>query len=130
MFDIRLALRVMRRQPGFTLVSITLIALAIGATTSIFSVVSTVVLEPLPSVKVPGASWRQLQVPVELGVAAGRAAFVRAHPRDEEAAFLQRQEVVGDVRERAARREQEAFPGRSSTRRYVLAVGLQLVPGC
>ena len=44
MFDIRLALRVMRRQPGFTLVSITLIALAIGATTSIFSVVSTVVL--------------------------------------------------------------------------------------
>jgi ABC-type antimicrobial peptide transport system permease subunit len=35
MFDIRLALRVMRRQPGFTLVSITLIALAIAATTSI-----------------------------------------------------------------------------------------------
>ena len=54
MFDIRLALRVMRRQPGFTLVSVTLIALAIAATTSIFSVVNSVVLEPLPSVKMDG----------------------------------------------------------------------------
>ena len=54
MFDIRLALRVMRRQPGFTLVSVTLIALAIAATTSIYSVVNSVVLEPLPSVKMDG----------------------------------------------------------------------------
>jgi putative ABC transport system permease protein len=52
--DIRLALRLMRRQPGFALVSITLIALAIAATTSIFSVVNSVVLKPLPSVKVDG----------------------------------------------------------------------------
>src|SRR5262245_14117808 len=36
MLDVRLALRLLRRQPAFTLLSITLIALAIASTTSLF----------------------------------------------------------------------------------------------
>ena len=52
--DIRLAVRLMFRQPGFTLLSITLIALAIAATTSLFSVVNDVILRPLPRVKMEG----------------------------------------------------------------------------
>jgi len=46
--DVRFALRMLRRAPAFTTVVIVTIALGIGATTAIFSVVDSVVLKPLP----------------------------------------------------------------------------------
>ena len=48
MEDIRYALRLLAKNPAFTLATVGTLALAIGATTAIYSVVQGVLLQPLP----------------------------------------------------------------------------------
>ena len=46
--DLRIGVRTLLRSPGFSLISILVMALCVGATTSLFTVVRSVLLRPLP----------------------------------------------------------------------------------
>jgi predicted permease len=47
LFDVRYALRQLRRQPSFTVVAVLILGLGIGANTAVFSVVDRLLFEPL-----------------------------------------------------------------------------------
>src|SRR3989441_6560036 len=56
MSDLRYAFRQLLKNPGFTTVAVLTLALGIGATTALFSVVFGVLISPYPYAK-PGEIW-------------------------------------------------------------------------
>ena len=65
--DLRYGVRILLKQPGFTLVAVITLALGIGANTAIFSLVNSVLLRPLPF-RDPDRLVRMIQSSPKLGL--------------------------------------------------------------
>ena len=65
--DIRYARRMLRSNPGFAAIAILILAVGIGATTAIFSVVNATLLRPLPFREPDRLMAVFLRMPVQYG---------------------------------------------------------------
>src|ERR1700724_3657971 len=64
--DVRFALRMLRRSPGFSILAVLCLTLGIGATTSVFSWIEGILLGPFPAV------GKQDRLAAIAGIARGR----------------------------------------------------------
>ena len=92
--DVRYATRSLRRSPGFAVVAVLTLALGIGATTAIYSVVDTILLQPLPFAGADGLVQIAENVPSSVP---GRQPFQRAVTYQEFLEWRSRSTTLADT---------------------------------
>ena len=71
--DVRYALRMMRRAPGFTLTAVVTLALVIGANTAVFTLANALLLKPLPLPDAERLALVRLEFSSPKGTSAGES---------------------------------------------------------
>jgi len=89
--DVRYAVRLIRKSPGFSAFVVTLLALGIGLNSAIFSLLDALLLRPLP-VRQPGELVRLVQVTPQLGARSNFTYHSYKALRERAASFL---DVIG-----------------------------------
>lgn len=128
--DVRYALRMLRKHPGFTLVAVLTLALGIGVNTAIFSVVHALLIKPLPY---PGADrlvmlWQDLR-------AQGGPADEWATPgnyadwREERQVFEHLAALTGWQATLTGLGDPEVVPGEQVSHEYLSVLGVAPVLG-
>ena len=123
--DIRYGLRILLKQPGFTLVAVITLALGIGANTAIFSLVNSILLRPLPF-REPDRLVRMLQASPKLGLSSwGVSQADFAAYREQNRSFESGCDLQRDRHESHRRRRARAFADRDCHRRLFQSVRRQ-----
>lgn len=127
MQDLRYALRLLRRSPGFTIAAVVVLALGIGANTAIFSVVDAAILRPLP--------FSDPKALVMLWEAPPGYRYNRVSPlnfldwHDQNAVFAGLAAVSGGARTMPTRKGAERIPGQSVTSEFFSTLGVRPIAG-
>ena len=92
--DVRYGARGLLRRPAFTIVAVATLAIGIGATTTIFSAVNTLLLRPLPYDRPNELMLVSLEAP-SVGGRPGEPVEIWSYPKAQE--FRRRQTVFSDL---------------------------------
>jgi len=127
--DLRYALRTLRQGLGFTLIAVVTLALGIGATTAIFTLVKSVLLEPLPY-----PEPERLVVVMENNLEAGFSRFSISPPdfqdfRDQNRVFETIAVFRGENFNLTGEERAERLQGSLVSREYFRVMGVEPVLG-